>query len=140
METVNAFIGKSTPPTSLEVAAALGPSAVPWNQFIDWMADVHGVVLQEWKSDAPRYGWALRLKKKDRNIVYLSPCQGCFRVAFILGDKAMEAVHQAKFPPAIQQAIHDAPHYAEGTGIRFVVHKPADLTSARTLAEIKLAH
>lgn len=140
METANAFIGKANPPSPLEVAAALGPSAGPWNHFIDWLADVHGVILQEWKSDAVRFGWSLRLKRKDRNIVYLSPCHGCFRVTFVLGDKAMQAVQQAKFPAAVQQAISEAPHYAEGTGIRLVVHKPADLAPIRTLAEIKLAH
>lgn len=140
METANAFIGKPRRPSSLEVAAALGPSAVPWNQFIDWLADEHDVILQEWKSDAPRYGWSLRLKKKDRNIVYLSPCQGCFRVAFVLGNKAMEAVRQATFPPAVQQAIREAPHYAEGTGIRLVIHKPGELAAIRTLAAIKLAN
>lgn len=140
MDTRNAFIGKATQPTALEVAAALGPSAAAWTQFIDWLADTHGVLLQEWKSDSLRHGWSLRLKKKDRNIVYLAPCNGCFRVSFALGDRAMETVRHTSFPAAVAQVIAEAPHYAEGTGIRLVVHKPGDLTPLRTLAAIKLAH
>jgi hypothetical protein len=140
VQTQNAFIGHTPKPTALEVATALGPSAACWHQFVDWLADTHGVLVQEWKSDSLRYGWSLRLKKKDRTIVYLGPCQGCFRVSFVLGPRAMEAVHQTQFSPAVTQAIAEAPHYAEGTGIRLMVHRAADLLPLRTLAEIKLAH
>lgn len=140
MDTQNAFIGKAAQPTSLEVAAALGSSAAAWTQFIDWLAATYGVLLQEWKSDSLRYGWSLRLKKKDRNIVYLAPCNGCFRVSFVLGDRAMEAVHRASFSAAVAQVIAEAPHYAEGTGVRLIVHKPADLAPVRALAAIKLTN
>jgi len=139
-QTQNAFIGHTAKPSSLEVAIALGASAISWTQLIDWLADVHDVLVHEWKSDSLRYGWSLRLKKKDRTIVYLAPCQGCFRVSFVLGPRAMEIVHATQFPPAVQQAIAEAPHYAEGTGIRLIVHKPTDLLPIRTLAEIKLAN
>jgi len=140
IQTQNAFIGHTAKPSSLEVAVALGTSAVAWTQLIDWLADVHDVLVHEWKSDSLRYGWSLRLKKKDRTIVYMAPCQGCFRVSFVLGPRAMEIVHETHFPPAVQQAIAEAPHYAEGTGIRLIVHTPTDLLSIRTLAEIKLAN
>ena len=40
-------------------------------------------------------GWSLRLKVKKRNIVYLAPCNGCFRVAFIFGDRAVAAARQS---------------------------------------------
>jgi hypothetical protein len=139
-QTQNAFIGHTARPSPLEVATALGPSAATWTQFIDWLADVHNVLVHEWKSDSLRYGWSLRLKKKDRTIVYLAPCQGCFRVSFVLGSHAMEIVHQTNFPPNVAQAIAEAPHYAEGTGIRLIVHRPSDLLPIRTLAEIKLAN
>jgi len=140
IQTQNAFIGHTAKPSSLEVAVALGTSAVAWTQLIDWLADVHDVLVHEWKSDSLRYGWSLRLKKKDRIIVWLAPCQGCFRVSFVLGPRAMEIVHETHFPPPVQQAIAEAPHYAEGTGIRLIVHTPTDLLSVRTLAEIKLSN
>jgi Protein of unknown function (DUF3788) len=139
-DTQNAFVGHPAKPSSLEVATALGPSIAVWTQFIDWLADTHDVLVHEWKSDSLRYGWSLRLKKKDRTIVYLGPCHGCFRVAFVLGSRAMDVVRQTHFPPAVEQAIAEAPHYAEGTGIRLIVRKPADLLPLRTLAEIKLAN
>jgi hypothetical protein len=138
--TQNAFIGHTAKPTSLEVATALGPSVAAWAQLIDWLAEVHGVLVHEWRSDAIRYGWSLRLRKKDRTIVYLGPCQGCFRVSFVLGARAMKVVRETNFSPAVTQAIAEAPHDAEGTGIRLIVHEAADLLPIRTLVEIKLAN
>lgn len=141
MEALNAFIGKPRQPSPAEVTAALGPSAGPWNELIESMANNLGVATQEWKGVCVnKYGWSLRLKLKERVIVHLAPCVGCFRVAFIFGDKALAAAKQAKLPKKILQALAEAPHYAEGTGLRLVVNKSADLAPLRKLAEIKLAH
>lgn len=138
MEATNAFIGKTSRPSDQEVIAALGSSAPAWSEFVHWIEE-QGVTAQEWKSDGAKYGWALRLKRKDRNIVYLAPCTGCFRVSLVLGNKAMDAVHHATFPAAVSQVIAESPHYPEGTGIRLIVRKPRDLAPIRTLAAIKLA-
>lgn len=140
MEQTNAFIGRTSPPTPDEVTAALGPTASVWKQFVDWMEQEKGVTTEEWKSDAPKYGWSLRLKRKDRTIVYLAPCDHCFRVAFVLGDRAMEAARYTRFPRKVAETIAASPHYGEGTGVRLIVKKPTDLPPIRLLTEIKLAH
>lgn len=137
----NAFLGRLKPPTEAEVAAALGPSADAWNEFIAWMAEEEGVTTKEWKGViVKKYGWSLRLLHKTRNIVYLSPCEGCFRVGFTLGKKAMNAVREMKFPEAVAEVISTAPKYPEGTGIRLLVRNSSDLPSIRKLAHIKIAN
>ena len=141
MEVLNAFIGKPEQPSPEEISAALGPTASLWNEFVEWMAARLGAGTQEWKGVCvKKYGWSLTLKAKKRTIVYLGPCIGCFRVAFALGDKAVAAAKQTKLPKKILQALADAPRYPEGTGLRLVVNKAADLEAIRKLAEIKLAH
>jgi hypothetical protein len=141
VEVLNAFIGKAEQPSPAEVSAALGPSAGLWNELIAWMADKLGVATQEWKGVyVHKYGWSLTLKLKKRTILYLAPCMGCFRVAFTLGDKALAAARDARLPKKIIQALAEAPHYPEGTGLRLVVTNAADLAPIRKLAEIKLAH
>jgi len=138
--TPNAFIGKARKPSPEEITKALGPSAEAWTQFVDWLARDQGVALEEWKSISPKYGWSLRLKLKKRTIVHLSPCDGCFRVAFILGDRAVKVARKSDLPEPVLKIIRDAPHYAEGTGVRLEVKKPADLPTLRKLALIKLAN
>ena len=141
MELSNAFIGKAERPSPEEISAALGPTFRVWNEFIEWMASDLGVADQEWKGIlVHKYGWSLTLKRKKRTIVYLGPCAGCFRAAFTLSDKAVAAAKEARLPKKVLEALAEAPRYAEGTGLRLVVNKAADLAAIRKLAEIKLAH
>src|SRR5271157_4218504 len=139
METVNAFIVKTKAPTEAEVAAALGATAGLWKQLVDWLAE-QGAAIQEWNSYSPKYGWALRLKVKKRNIVYLGPCDGCFRVAFALGDKAVAAARKSDLPKNTLKIIDEAPRYAEGTGVRLIVKAEKDLGAIKKLALIKMAN
>ena len=140
MENPNAFIGKAAKPSADELDSALGPSAMVWDQLVDWLSEEHGVAIQEWKCYSAKFGWSLRLKLKKRTIVYLSPCEGCFRVLFILGDRAVEATKQIDLPADVSAAISQAPKYPEGTGIRLTVSRPSDLIAIRKLVAIKLAH
>jgi hypothetical protein len=139
METVNAFIGNTTRPTETEVAAALGATAGLWKQLVEWMAE-QGAGESEWNSSGAKYGWALRLKVKKRNIVYLGPCDGCFRVAFVLGERAVAAARKSDLAKSTLKIIDEAPRYAEGTGVRLMVKAEKDLAAVKKLALIKMAN
>src|ERR1700686_4039216 len=115
MDNPNAFIGKKTQPTSDEISVALGPTAGVWNEIITWLAEKHGVAIQEWKPVAPqKYGWSLRLKLKQITIIYLGPCASCFRVSFVFGDRAVAAARASDLPKSVLKLLDEAPHYAEG--------------------------
>jgi hypothetical protein len=141
MEQPNAFIGCRNTPSDTDVANALGPSAPLWSELIREVSADLGPVTSEWKGVYPdRYGWTLRLKKKSRNILYLSPCSGSFRVAFVLSDKALAAAKQAHLPRPVACVLETAPHYPEGNGVRLEVKRPSDLPPIRKLAQIKQAN
>ena len=134
----NAFIGKTKKPTEKELTVALGPAKALWDQLVADLAHENGVDVQEWSSYSPKAGWALRLKRKKRTIVWLSPCQGSFRVMFILGDRAVKAARQSKLPQRVIKIIDEAPRYPEGTGIRMNMKGPKDIAIVKKLAAIKL--
>jgi hypothetical protein len=134
----NAFIGRTTQPTQKELASELGPCSDLWEQLVTGISAECGITEQEWNSYSPKAGWALRLKRKKRNIVYLSPCHGAFRATFIFGDKAMNVVRSTKFPAKIRKIIADAPHYPEGSGVRLDIKTAADLKAVRELAKVKV--
>lgn len=140
MDTPNAFIGKPGQPTEEEIQAALGASAEAWAELVNWLVTEQGLDGQEWKSSSPKYGWSLRLKLKKRTIAYLGPCDGCFRVAFVLGDRAVKAAREAGLSKPILKLLDEAPRYAEGTGLRLMVNEPEDLAGIKKLALIKLAN
>jgi len=138
MEVPNAFIGKKVQPTADELSNALGPTATLWNQLVDWFAADQHVVEQEWKPSSAKWGWTLLLKLKKRRIAYLAPCAGCFRVSFVLGDRAVAAARQSGLPKSVLNLLDAAPRYAEGTGLRLLVKGTKDLGPIRKLAIVKL--
>ncbi len=134
----NAFIGKTTQPTSKQLSAELGDSKKLWMQLVADLKKECEISGEEWNSPSPKYGWSLRLKHKKRNVVYLGPCHGCFRVAFVLGDKGMKVARAADFPADVAKVIAEAPHYPEGNAIRFEVKSASDLEAVKRLARIKI--
>ncbi len=138
MDLPNAFIGRSTPPSERDIAAKLGPALATWTELIGWL-DEKGIAIGEWKSVSQRkYGWGLRSALKKRTILYLGPCEGCFRVSFVLGDKAVAAARTSGLPKRLLKEISEARRYAEGTCVRLMTRKPMDLAAVRKLVEIKL--
>ena len=140
MEPVNAFIAHPGQPTAAEVEAALGPAWAVWKQLLEWLAAEHELTESEWNSASPKYGWALRVKRKKRNIIYLGPCKDCFRASLVLGPKAVAAAHQAGLSKALLKTLDEAPRYPEGLGLRLLVKRPADLAAVRAIVPIKLAN
>jgi hypothetical protein len=136
---VNAFIGKTAAPTEKDLTAALGSTAALWKQLVAWLAE-QGAGESEWNSSGAKYGWALRLKVKKRNIVYLGPCEGCFRAAFVLGEKAVAAARKSDLSKNTLKIIDEAPRYAEGTGLRLMVKAEKDLAAIKKMALIKMAN
>jgi len=135
----NAFIGKATQPTESELAKALGAAKALWDKLLAALADEHKLTTREWNSYSPKAGWALRLKQKDRNIIYVAPCQGSFYVSFALGDRAVAAACQGDLPSSTIKLIKEAKRYAEGTAVRFKITKANDIEIATKLAGFKLA-
>lgn len=140
MDIPNAFIGRKDQPSPTELEAALGSTAVLWNELVAWLADDQGLATREWRSFSPKYGWSLRMSLNKRNIVYLSPCEDCFRVGFVFGDRAVKAALQSGLPKKVADALRAARKYAEGTGLTLIVKRSSDLPAIRKLTQIKLAN
>jgi hypothetical protein len=138
MLTENAFIGKLTQPTPKELAGKLGQAKDLWNAVVRDVTSECGITEKEWNCYSPKAGWSLRLKQKKRNIVYLAPCEGCFRVAFVLGDKAMRVAKDAQFAAKFAKLIAEAVRYPEGSAIRFEVTSADDVAFVKELAKIKI--
>jgi hypothetical protein len=136
----NAFIGKAKRPTDGELQAALGPAKPVWDRLIADLAVEQSVTNQEWKCYSAKAGWSLRLMQGTRTIVWLAPCVGCFRVAFVLGDKAVKAAREARLPASTLRLIEQAPKYPEGTGVRFEIKGAREIPVLKKLAAIKLAN
>jgi hypothetical protein len=134
----NAFIGRAERPADADLAKALGPVKLIWDGLLADLAAKHGVADQEWSSYSLKAGWSLRLKRGKRTIVWMAPCEGCFRVAFVLGDKALLAARQSGLSARALRALDDAKRYPEGTGVRLLISGPKDIPAVKKLVVVKL--
>lgn len=130
-----AFDDKAKPPDDRALARGLGSAKARWDDIVAHISGAYPPVTEAWgfyKS------WSLRLKRKDRTVLYLLPGDGGFRCAFVLGAKAAEAARKAKLPKDVLKAIDEAPVYAEGRGFRFDVRTARDVAAVKTLAAVKM--
>jgi hypothetical protein len=134
----NAFVGWTEKPTEAELVKALGKAMPVWREALKKLEEVGSD--REWHSYSIKAGWALKLKKKDRVIVYLSPRKGWFLASFSLGEKAVRAAKESDLPEPLLKLIGEAKKYAEGTAIRIEVRGAGDVAAVKTLAEIKVAN
>jgi len=134
----NAFIGKVKRPSESELAAEMGSRKNLWDELAAIMEEELGLDTQEWNSYSPKAGWSLRWKRKERNIVYLSPHHGCFTASFALGEKALQAARAQGLPAPALKIIKEAKKYAEGTAVRITVKTAKDIEIVKKLAMAKL--
>jgi uncharacterized protein DUF3788 len=137
---LSAFDEKSRQPSDQHLAAILGSSSVPWNELRRVIASRFDPVSEEWGFTSESTGWGLRLKQKERIILYMTPCRGYFPVSFALGEKAVKAAHESDLPIAILKIIDSAKKYAEGRGVRLEIRNSDEVESVAKLAAIKIAN
>jgi hypothetical protein len=120
------------------VGAALGKARARWDRLLAALAPICDG--RTWGSSGKKHGWGLRLLKKDRVVVYLSPGEGGFMASFALGDGAMRAARAAGLPATVAAVLDGARRYAEGHAVRLEVKTAADVDAITRLARIKVEH
>ena len=117
MET-SVFKDKAVIPDAGLLARVLGASNAHWLAIKNFLWEHWGAVNEEWKFYSPKSGWQLKILLKKRNLFFLTPLPGRFRIAFVFGDKAAAAIEASDLAAALKKELHDAPRYAEGRGLR----------------------
>lgn len=136
----NAFVDRKAEPTEEALSNALGPARALWDQLLAELSTNRSIDKREWSSYSSKAGWALKLKRGERTILYLSPCEHCFRASFALGDKAVKAALASGLPADVVKIIRQAKRYAEGTAVRIDVKTAKDLDAVTKVAAVKTAN
>ena len=133
------FADKTAPPTETTLAEALGSSHRLWAEVAKYAADRHGSATTEWKFPGVKWGWSFRVKDAKRILIYMTPDDGFFRVAFAFGDKSVADAEGSALPEPIKDQLRNATRYPEGRGLRLEVRSRSDVTVVKKLVDIKLA-
>ena len=136
---LSAFADPLNPPEPAALRHVLGASARLWSELVSHVAENHAPVTERWSFSGAKFGWSLRLKRRERVVLYMTPQTGAFTVGIVLGEKAVKAARESGLPASILERIDSAPRYAEGRGIRLTVATPEDVAAVQKLAAAKMA-
>lgn len=135
---LSAFDDKTRRPDAVQLQRVLGRGHALWSTVIEQSASQCAGLVEVWHFAGPKFGWSLRLKQKDRVMLYLTPCAEHFLAGLVIGTKAA-ALAQGSLSKAAIAVLDAAPRYAEGIGVRIPVSSAADVRVVRQLFAIKVA-
>jgi hypothetical protein len=134
---ISIFTDKSQAP-SIEEIKKLGDEYYDlWSEITDYVLEMYPSAVAEWNYPGAKYGWSFRIKDKKRAIIYLLPRAGFFKVAFVFGQKAYDAIMNSEIDESIKSELSQAVSYAEGRGIRIKAEENI-INDIKTLVKIKL--
>jgi hypothetical protein len=134
------FSNKENEPSDKELKAALGSAFTLWKSIRTFVREIAPDSTEEWKFTSEKFGWSYRISDKKRVIVYLLPRDKFFKVAFVFGQKATEAILKSEISAEIINELKSAKVYSEGRGIRLVVGDKSQLNDIRKLVTFKIAN
>jgi len=133
------FDDKTKPPKDADLATALKDSFLFWNELKKLIALRFKPLSIEWGYTSKTTGWGMRLKNRERTILYMTPRDGHFLASFALGEKAVKAAHEDDLPLSVLKIVDNAKKYAEGRGVRLEVRDGRDVRNVEKLAAIKMS-
>ena len=120
------------------LSKALGDSNQLWKQIKKHLKTEYGQLTEEWKYYGQKNGWLLKTFRKKRNLFFLVPLEGSFRLSLVFGDKAVAAVQQSDLPKDLISTLKNARQYAEGRSLQIEVKSSDDVENIETLVRIKV--
>ena len=135
---ISVFTDKTIQPDNDRLAQAMGKKGKFWETIKQHIKEKHGDTREEWKFYSAKYGWTLKTLLKKRNLFFLTPLNGNFRIGFVFGNKAVDAVTQSDLPGDIKTELKNARKYAEGRGFVIVVKNQDDVENVIKLIDIKV--
>ncbi|MHB8798719.1 MAG: DUF3788 family protein [Thermoanaerobaculia bacterium] len=134
---LSVFDDPNQPPEPADLRRRLGAAATTWNALVAGVEEHCSPVEELWSFGGAKFGWSLRLVRKGRVLLYLTPQEGRLLAGMVLGGKAVAAAQDAGLPPALLAQLESAPQYAEGRGLRVGLSADDDVEGLVRLVRLK---
>jgi len=86
-----------------------------------------GSYRQEWKFYGDKIGWQLKIAKKEKALLYLTPLDGAFRIGLALREPERDALLSSSLNRQLREELRSAKRVSEGYPLRFSVFGAADM-------------
>jgi hypothetical protein len=119
---LSAFADKAKQPTDADVGAMLGSAFTSWTKLRALIAAEIDPLTDLWAFTSASTGWGLRLRHKDRVIVYMTPQRPLL----------VSLASQVALPPA-RQALRDIVKAIDGPRLCGRARRPNDCEDSRPM-------
>ncbi|MDI6402158.1 DUF3788 family protein, partial [Balneolaceae bacterium ANBcel3] len=138
MTPASVYADKAIVPDDAMLTHDLADTRKYYDMISECIRKEYGNYSSEWKFYNRKSGWIQKMYTKKRNVLFIIPCEACFRVVFTLGDKAAGHVFTSELPDSIKNELHQAKKYMEGRTIQVEVKTEEDLSNVLQIIKIKL--
>ncbi|MCP4724935.1 MAG: DUF3788 family protein [bacterium] len=136
--TTSIFTDKAKTPDEKTLLNVVGDKADLLEEILNYINNEYDNIKIEWKHYGQKYGWQMKIFMKKRNLLFLLPFENDFRIAFVLGDKAVAACEKSELPKELIETIKNERKYMEGRGVRVDVRSGEDVNIIKMLLKIKV--
>jgi hypothetical protein len=134
------FNNKLQQPTDEMLTSALGETKKILDDIISFIETEFGESSVEWKFYGAKIGWTLKVFNKKRNVFFVGPEDGYFKMAFIFGNKAYLKIINSNLPDYIKRLLTESKVYMEGRSLQLEIRNIADAMPLQELVKIKLSN
>jgi hypothetical protein len=124
-------------PNDKVLRRTLGKVKDTWDVFIDFINESYPSFSGQWRYYNDGKSWLYKLTKKKKTISWISVYHNKFKTTFYFPDKAEELITASKLRKEYIEQFINGKRYGKIRGITVEIKKLADLSTTKTLIEIK---
>ncbi len=132
------FFDKDLVPNEDMISEALGSVYAELEAIRRQNRESIGETREEWKYYGLKNGWSLKTFLKKRNLYFIGIYQGYFRIAFVFGEKAFQAIMDSDLSAELKSELEGARKYSEGRGLYIKVGGSGHLEDIKKLIRFKI--
>lgn len=99
------FTDKAITPSEAQLKTALGETYDHWLMLANLTLSLHPKATTHWHYSGEKFGWSFRISDTKRVLIYLLPRDQFFKVAFVFGSKATDAVLKSDIADSIKNEL-----------------------------------
>ncbi|MEZ5359044.1 MAG: DUF3788 family protein [Candidatus Zixiibacteriota bacterium] len=132
------FTEKAVQPNDKLIAEALGKKYPLWQGAIAIAESICGPITQQWMYHGRKYGWYCKLLHKKKNILFMAPLDGYFRIVFLFNDQAVSEIEASDaISDTVKEDLRNGEQYNIGRSLNVNIKFKKNLADIRQLIEIK---
>jgi hypothetical protein len=130
---ITAYFGqKEVSPDESKLKKILGKLYFAYKQVLE-LTEAYD---HEWKYYGKKHGWQLKVARKGKALLYLTPLEKSFKIGLAVRENERERLLNSSLPPKTKEKLSTAKKYPEGYPLRLEIKSKADMRTVRAVIEV----